>query len=125
MKQSSPAQPTLADLLETTSQRSDTRCCFLLWVRPEKLAEYVDVHQRVWDSMRDARSESGWRNYSLFLRPATGMIVGYFEADDTQAAIDAMGKTAINATWQAEMAQYFVQPDGGTNEYLSQYFYLA
>jgi L-rhamnose mutarotase len=36
-----------------------------------------------------------------------------------------MAATEVNARWQAQMAEYFVQPDGGTNEVLSQYFYLA
>lgn len=125
MKHDVESRSHLVEMLATTSQRSDTRCCFLLWVRPEKLAEYVYVHQHVWDSMRQVLSESGWRNYSLFLRPETGMVVGYFEANDINSAIQAVAATKVNTAWQTEMAQYFVPPSGGTNEYLSQYFYLA
>lgn len=115
----------LTTLLATTSARSAQRCCFLLHVRPERLTEYVEVHQHVWDDMRDALSRTGWRNYSLFLRPEDGTVVGYFEADDVEAAQAAMADEKANTRWQAEMAQYFVQPDGGTNEVLPQYFYLA
>lgn len=117
--------PDLGELLATTSQRSSTRCCFLLWVREDAMAEYVAVHQRVWDSMREALRACGWRNYSLFLRPSSGMVVGYFEADDTAAALKAMASTEVNDLWQAQMAPYFVQPDGGRNEELAQYFYLS
>lgn len=112
-------------LLESTSQSSPHRRCFLLHVKPECLAEYVEAHQRVWDDMRDALTRAGWRNYSLFLRPEDGMVVGYFESDDVDAAQAAMGDEEVNARWQAQMAQYFAQPDGGTNEVLPQYFHLA
>ena len=66
--------PSLAHTLATTSQASPHRACFLLRVRPEKLAEYADVHQRVWDEMRQALSDAGWRHYSLFLDPDTGEV---------------------------------------------------
>ena len=115
----------LTTLLDHTAQRSQQRCCFLLRVRPERLAEYIEVHQHVWQDMRDALSNAGWRRYSLFLRPEDGLVVGYFESDDTAAAMRAMEDSDVNTRWQAEMAQYFVQPNGGTPEILAQYFHLA
>ncbi|WP_253953872.1 L-rhamnose mutarotase [Schaalia sp. 19OD2882] len=114
----------LKKLLSTTDQASPTRACFLLRVRPECLTEYVQVHQHVWDDMRQALSDAGWRNYSLFLDVATGTCVGYFEADDTSAAQEAMAATEVNTRWQAAMARYFVQPEGGTAQILPQYFHL-
>ena len=115
----------LTTLLDHTAQRSQQRCCFLLRVRPERLAEYIEVHQHVWQDMRDALSNAGWRRYSLFLRPEDGLVVGYFESDDTAAAMRAMEDEDVNTRWQTEMAQYFVQPNGGTSEILAQYFHLA
>ena len=115
----------LTTLLDHTAQRSQQRCCFLLRVRPERLAEYIAVHQHVWQDMRDALSNAGWRRYSLFLRPEDGLVVGYFESDDTAAAMRAMEDEDVNTRWQKEMAQYFVQPNGGTPEILAQYFDLA
>lgn len=115
----------LTTLLDHTAQRSQQRCCFLLRVRPERLAEYIEVHQHVWQDMCDALSNAGWRRYSLFLRPEDGLVVGYFESDDTAAAMRAMEDEDVNTRWQKEMAQYFVQPNGGTPEILAQYFYLA
>src|SRR5690625_6771081 len=70
----------LDHLLAATPARSPGRCCFLLHVRPEKLTDYVAAHQEVWEEMREALSEAGWRNYSLFLRREDGLVVGYFEA---------------------------------------------
>ena len=115
----------LENLLNTTDARSRQRCCFLLRVRPERLTEYVEVHQRVWQEMREALHRTGWRNYSLFLRPEDGLVVGYFESDDVAAAMAAMEREEGNARWQAEMAQYFIQPDGGRAAVLPQYFHLA
>lgn len=118
-------QDPLATLLSHTTQRSEQRCCFLLRVRPERLTDYIEVHQHVWQDMRDALSKAGWRRYSLFLKPGDGLVVGYFESDDAAASMRAMEDDDVNTRWQAQMAQYFVQPDGGTPEILSQYFYLA
>jgi L-rhamnose mutarotase len=44
------------------------RVCFLLHVRPERLAEYRERHSGVWPEMLDALRDAGWSNYSLFLR---------------------------------------------------------
>ena len=118
-------QDRLTTLLTHTAQRSRQRCCFLLRVRPERLTEYIEVHQHVWQDMRDALSNAGWRRYSLFLRPEDGLVVGYFESDDTAAAMRAVEDSDVNTRWQAEMAQYFVQPNGGTPEILAPYFHLA
>ena len=79
----------------------------------------------MWESMREALSRSGWRRYSLFLRAEDGLVVGYFESDDVAAAMAAMDREEVNARWQAEMAQYFVPPNGGAPELLDQYFHLA
>lgn len=102
-----------AEVLNTTKARSSQRACFLLQVKREQLAGYLEVHQRVWPEMQDALSRCGWRRYSLFVRPDDGLVVGYFESDDVNAALTAMESQPVNARWQAEMAQYFVQPSGG------------
>ena len=116
--------PDLDHLLATTEARSPHRCCFLLHVRPEKLTEYVAAHQDVWQEMRTALTEAGWRNYSLFLRPEDGMVVGYFEADDVDAAQDAIARAEIAPRWEAAMSEYFTA-GGGEKQVLPQYFHLA
>jgi L-rhamnose mutarotase len=87
------------------------RYCFLLQVRPDRLAEYRERHTAVWPEMLTALRDTGWRNYSLFLRQ-DGLLVGYVEADDLQAAVEAMAATDVNARWQAEMSRYFTGLDG-------------
>lgn len=82
------------------------RICFLLKVRPDKIEEYKALHSRVWPEMLDALRETGWRNYSIFLRP-DGLLVGYLEADDFEKCCADMKKHPVNARWQAETAPFF------------------
>jgi L-rhamnose mutarotase len=83
------------------------RVCFLARIRPDRVAEYRQRHDNVWPEMRAALREAGWGNYSLFLG-ADGLLVGYLETEDYQAALDAMAATAVNQRWQAEMSEFFV-----------------
>ena len=87
------------------------RVCFVLQVLPERLEEYKQRHRAVWPEMQQALTETGWRNYSLFLRP-DGLLVGYLETDDFNRAKEEMAKRAINDKWQREMADFFVAPKG-------------
>jgi L-rhamnose mutarotase len=87
------------------------RYCFLLQVRPELLPEYRERHAAVWPDMLAALRDSGWHNYSIFARP-DGLLVGYVEADDLDAAQRAMAATEVNTRWQAEMGRYFTGLDG-------------
>jgi L-rhamnose mutarotase len=87
------------------------RHCFLLRVRPDRMDEYRRRHERVWPEMLRALADTGWRNYSLFLGD-DGLLVGYVEADDLQASLEAMARTEVNARWQAEMAPFFMDLDG-------------
>ena len=83
------------------------RVCFLARVRPELMAEYSERHKEVWPEMLAALRAAGWGNYSIFLAE-DGLLVGYLETDDYQAALDAMAAAEVNGRWQAEMAAYFV-----------------
>ena len=102
------------------------RVCFLLRIKPQYRDEYLARHEEVWPEMLAALRETGWRNYSLFIAD-DGLIVGYLEADDFDAAVRAIAATDVNARWQAEMAPYFElggrRPDNGF-VLLDEYFHL-
>jgi L-rhamnose mutarotase len=83
------------------------RVCFRLQVDPARLDEYRRRHASVWPEMRAALTETGWRNYTLFLAD-DGMLIGYLECDDFVAAQAAMAATDVNARWQQEMAGFFL-----------------
>jgi L-rhamnose mutarotase len=87
------------------------RICFVLQVRPERLDEYKERHRAVWPEMQRALRETGWGNYSLFLRP-DGLLVGYLETDDFERARHGMAALEVNQRWQSEMSSFFVNPPG-------------
>lgn len=92
------------------------RVCFRSSVQPGLIDEYRRRHAAVWPEMLRALKDSGWNDYSLFLGE-DGLLVGYLECDDFNAARARMALTAVNARWQAEMATLFEDaeqpPDAG------------
>jgi len=82
------------------------RVCFLLKVKAERLKEYKERHQAVWPEMLQALRETGWHNYSLFLRE-DGLLVGYFETPDYERALAGMATREVNQRWQSEMGAFF------------------
>ena len=104
------------------------RVCFQLHVAVEHLDEYTRRHAEVWPEMRQALSDSGWHNYSLFLSP-DGTLIGYFECDDLEAVQAAMAATDVNSRWQREMQPFFAglgdqRPDEGIAP-IPEIFHLA
>jgi L-rhamnose mutarotase len=89
------------------------RICFVLQVRADRLDEYKERHRAVWPEMQQALTETGWSNYSLFLRP-DGLLVGYLETEDFERAREQMAQREVNEKWQREMASFFVNPPGIT-----------
>ncbi len=87
------------------------RVCFLLKVRQDKLAAYKEAHRSVWPAMLEALRETGWTNYSLFLRE-DGLLVGYLETPDFQKALAGMAEKDINRKWQETMAPFFENMEG-------------
>lgn len=87
------------------------RVCFLLRVKKDMLEEYKRRHAEVWPDMLQALSETGWQNYSLFLRP-DGLLVGYLETPDFEAAKAGMAEREVNERWQNDMAPFFESLDG-------------
>ena len=90
------------------------RVGFLLKVKADKLDEYKKHHKNVWPEMLAALRESGWHNYSLFLRN-DGLLFGYFETPHSlEHAQSLMETKEVNTRWQEFMAPYFdanVRPD--------------
>jgi len=87
------------------------RVCFVLQVKKDRLEEYRERHRSVWPEMKAALRDTGWHNYSLFLRP-DGLLVGYLETEDFERARAGMASLDVNKRWQREMAGFFVQPEG-------------
>lgn len=102
------------------------RVCFLLNVRKDRIDAYRERHATVWPDMLAALSEAGWHNYSLFLRE-DGLLVGYLETEDFDAAREAMAATEVNEQWQRDMAGFFEQSEAADKAMvpLTEVFHLA
>lgn len=102
------------------------RVGFQFKVRQDRLAEYKEHHKHVWPEMLQALRESGWHNYSLFLRD-DGLVFGYFETEESLLAAQAkMSAAEVNTRWQEFMSAFTdtnARPDEGFLE-LEEYFHL-
>lgn len=87
------------------------RVCFQLRVKKDRIEEYKMRHRAVWPEMLDALRQSGWSNYSLFLRE-DGLLIGYLETADFDQALADMAVREVNDRWQAEMKDFFEDPQG-------------
>jgi L-rhamnose mutarotase len=87
------------------------RVCFLLQVKKDRLNEYKERHKSVWPEMLQALRETGWHNYSLFLRD-DGLLIGYVETPDFEKARAGMAAREVNKRWQDQMAEFFEIPTG-------------
>ena len=88
------------------------RICFKLRIKPDRIEEYKERHRNVWPEMLRAIHNAGWRNYSLFLDDDS-MLIGYLETENLQTALTALTRTEINLLWQREMADFFIDLEGG------------
>jgi len=102
------------------------RIGFQFKVRPDKLAEYREQHKNVWPDMLFALRETGWHNYTLFMR-GDGLIFGYFETEADLATAQAkMAAKEVNTRWQEFMSAFMdanARPDETFIE-LEEYFHL-
>jgi L-rhamnose mutarotase len=102
------------------------RVGFQFKVRRDRLAEYKEHHKQVWPEMLEALCETGWHNYSLFMRE-DGLIFGYFETEEDLAAAQAkMAAKEVNTRWQEFMSSFMdanARPDETFVE-LEEYFHL-
>ena len=103
------------------------RICFLLRVTKIGLLSISSPTKT--SGRKCARaSRHGWHNYSLFLNE-DGLLVGYFETPDFDAAIEGMQHEPINERWQTLMKPFFASLDSDTADKsmrpLEAVFYLA
>jgi L-rhamnose mutarotase len=102
------------------------RICFQLQLKPGHLEAYREAHAAVWPDMLVALRDTGWHNYSIFLRD-DGLVIGYFETEDLDSNFAGMAQTEVNARWQSAMAEHFVQselPADQAFEYIPEVFNL-
>jgi len=87
------------------------RVGFCFKVKKNLIPEYRERHRAVWTDMLQALRETGWHNYSIFLRE-DGLLFGYLETDDFEKALAGMATREVNLRWQRDMAPYFEDLEG-------------
>ena len=104
------------------------RVCFRMDRHLGRGKDYLRAYQTVWPEMLESLAQTGWRNYSLFIRESDGLVVGYLETDNFDEAQALMAAKEVNAKWQASMVDFFDnegrRPDESL-EQLTEYFHLA
>ncbi len=88
------------------------RVSFRLQIRKDRMDEYIRRHGEVWPDMLQALRETGWTNYSIFIDPTDGLLIGYLETPNLAAAKAGMASREVNSRWQSEMAPFFESLDG-------------
>jgi L-rhamnose mutarotase len=99
------------------------RICFTLQVRADRLEEYRERHAAVWPEMLRALAATGWRDYSLFLRP-DGLLVGYLVTEDFEAAQAALARTEASRQWEESMSDFFVDTGAEDKQPIDEVFHL-
>ena len=76
-----------------------TRYAAVIRLRPEKEAEYRELHAAVWPAVLDRIRDSNIRNYSIFLRD--GQLFSYYEyvGQDHEADMAAMAADPATQDW--------------------------
>jgi len=101
----------LEEVKRATCGPNGLRIGFLLKVKRDRIEEYKERHKHVWPEMLQALRETGWHNYSLFMRE-DGLLFGYLETEDFEKALAGMAQREVNARWQAEMVPFFEALEG-------------
>ena len=65
------------------------RMGMVIGLRPEKIAEYKDLHANAWPEILDQISRCNIRNYTIFLKEPENLLFGYWEYHGTDFAADA------------------------------------
>ena len=75
------------------------RMGMVIGIRPERIAEYKQLHSAVWPGVLAKIAECNIRNYSIFLREPENLLFAYFEYHGDDFAADS-AKMAADSTTQ-------------------------
>lgn len=79
------------------------RMGMMIGIRPEKIAEYKDLHANVWPEILQSLSDANIRNYSIFLREPENVMFAYWEyhGDNFAADMKTIADQAVTQRWWA------------------------
>jgi L-rhamnose mutarotase len=93
------------------------RICWTLRVHPDRVNDYRESHATIPDYYRQALSEAGWKNYSIYLMP-DGLVIGYVESENWDESRKIMwARKDVHERYSAEigdkMKGAFIWPPEG------------
>jgi len=89
--------PACSDISEESSEPDTvTRYGSVIKVKPEKLAEYKELHANAWPGVNKMIRECNIRNYSIYYRD--GYLFSYFEYTGTDFEADMLKMAADSLT---------------------------
>lgn len=79
------------------------RKAMVIRIRPEKIAEYKELHANAWPEVLARIAECNIRNYSIFLREPENLLFGMFEyhGTDYEADMQKMADDPATQRWWA------------------------
>ena len=79
------------------------RMGMVIGIKPEKIAEYKELHANCWPEILKGIEESNIRNYSIWLHEGEQRLFGYWEyhGDDFAADMQKMADDPITKKWWA------------------------
>ena len=79
------------------------RMGMVIGIRPEKIAEYKELHAACWPEIREMIAACHIRNYTIFLREPENLLFGYWEyhGEDFDADMKRMAEHEPTRRWWA------------------------
>jgi len=79
------------------------RMAMVIGIKPEKIAEYKDLHANAWPEILAKISECNIRNYSIYLRQPENLLFGYWEYHgiDFESDANLMAEDETTQRWWA------------------------
>lgn len=77
------------------------RMAMVIGLKPEKIAEYKDLHANCWRGILDMISRCNITNYSIYLKEPENLLFGYWEytGDDFEADAAKMAADPLTLKW--------------------------
>ena len=80
------------------------RMGMVIGIRPERIAEYKELHASCWPEIRAMIAACGIRNYTIFLREPENLLFGCWEyhGEDFEASEMAGVQRAVMEEWRGQ-----------------------
>ncbi|WP_283148838.1 L-rhamnose mutarotase [Silvimonas soli] len=79
------------------------RMGMVIGIKPDKIAEYKQLHAEVWPEIIAGLTAANVKNYSIFLREPENLLFGYWEYHGTDFAADmqSIADQEVTRRWWA------------------------